>query len=166
MSAKDELIARIIAREGAIADVGDGRGVTRWGQTPRWLIDFDLPIPTDATDAAQNYAAWLHVTGLHQLVLDTVDPLADVVIDLAVHSGHVTAIKSLQKAVGAKADGVIGPITLGRVLSRETRQRAASDMIAWRLEQQGKLIEQDHDLARYAHGWARRNAEHVRRLCR
>lgn len=164
-TARDEIIRRILDREGGVADVGDGKGVTRWGQTPGWLSDFDLPTPTNATEAAENYAAWLRVTGLERLLQPRADALADTVIDLAVHSGHVTAIKSLQKAVGVKADGVIGPVTLAAVSIHSDRQHAAAAVIAWRMEQQGRLIAGAPDrYARYALGWARRNAEHVRRL--
>ena len=99
-TARDEIIRRILDREGGVADVGDGKGVTRWGQTPGWLSDFDLPTPTNEAEAAENYATWLRVTGLERLLQPRADALADTVIDLAVHSGHVTAIKSLQKAVG------------------------------------------------------------------
>ena len=161
---RDEIVRRIIDREGGVKDVNDGKGLTRWGQTPGWLTEFNLPIPTNATDAALNYVEWMRVTGLDRLIGAEADSLADAVIDLAVHSGHVTAIKSLQRAIGAAPDGVIGPKTLALIVDRRV---VAADVIAWRLEQQGNLIARDP--ARYAsnaHGWARRNAEHVRRLAR
>jgi lysozyme family protein len=161
-SGRDEIIRRILLREGGVADVGDGKGITRYGQTPGWLSQFGLPIPTNTTEAAENYAAWLRVTRLDRLIGPEADPLADAVIDLAVHSGHVTAIKALQTSVDVRADGVMGPVTLAAI---EDRHRAAVRVIAWRIEQQGGLITRDSvRYARYALGWARRNAEHVRGL--
>jgi lysozyme family protein len=165
VKSRDEIIARILQREGGVADVGDGKGVTRYGQTPGWLSQFNLPIPTNETEAAENYAAWMRLTKLDQLLSDRTDTLADAVIDLAVHSGHVVAIKALQGALGVTADGVIGPVTLKAVRIDEDRRRAAAGVIAWRVIQQGNLIAQNPGkYARYAHGWARRNAEHIRGL--
>lgn len=165
--ARDEIIRRILDREGGIADVGDGKGVTRWGQTPGWLTQFGLPTPTTAAEAAANYVAWLHTTRLDQLILPRPDALADVVIDLSVHSGHVAGIIALQRAVQVKADGVLGPRTLEAVSVDHDRVVAAAAVVAWRLEQQGALIAKTPErYARYALGWARRNAEHVRRLVR
>lgn len=176
MKARDELIARIIRREGGVADVRDGKGTTRFGQTPGWLAQFNFRPPTNATEAAENYAEWLRVTKLDRIIADRPDALADSVIDLAVHSGHVIAILALQRAVGVNADGVIGPVTVSAVRIDEDRHRAAIGVIAWRMEQQGAIIARDWALAQQgqltgrdenaknALGWARRNAEHVRGL--
>lgn len=161
--AREEIIRRILEREGGVADVGDGMGITRYGQTPQWLTDWQLPSPATAHDAAANYRVWLERTRLDRLIEDEADSLADAVIDLAVHSGHVTAIKSLQRAVKVTADGVIGPMTLAA--ARRDRRAAAAAIIAWRCEQHGALIAGNPaQNARYARGWARRMAEHIRRL--
>lgn len=158
-----ELIRRVLVREGGVADVGDGKGVTRYGQTTQWLREWDLPVPTNETEAAENYRHWLAATKLDLLVGDEADALADAVIDLAVHSGHVVAILALQRAVGVATDGVIGPRTFAA--AQVNRARAAAGVMAWRMEQQGRLIARDPDrYGRYALGWARRNAEHVKAL--
>jgi lysozyme family protein len=166
MNATDEIIVRILEREGGVADVGDGKGITRWGQTPQWLAQFDLPIPTNEMEAAENYKAWLRKTRLAELV--PYGALGEIVIDWAVHSGHVLPIKSLQKHVFTTEDGVIGPKTLVTVRGMDADDCLdilAANVIADRIEQQGKLIESNPaKFARYAHGWARRNAELVRRL--
>lgn len=176
MRARDEIIARILTREGDVADVGDGKGITRYGQTPGWLSQFNFRAPTNATEAAENYAEWMRITKLDQIIADQPDALADSVIDLAVHSGHVLAIMALQRAVHVTADGVIGPVTIGAVAIDEDRRRAAIGVIAWRMEQQGAIIARDWQLAKQgklkgrdenaknALGWARRNAEHIRGL--
>lgn len=161
-TARDELIRRVLEREGGVADVGDGKGVTRWGQTPGWLKQFNLPVPTNPAEAAQNYATWLQVTRLDRLIGDTADDLADIVIDWAVHAGHVTAIRMLQAAVGVSTDGVMGPATEAAV---KDRKAIARRVLAGRMEQVGGLISSQPDkYARYAKGWLRRIGDQVQRL--
>lgn len=165
MKARDEIIARVIAREGGVAQIPGESWVTRWGQTPRWLKDFNLPIPTNAAEAADNYADWLRRTRLDQVIGDVPDVLADVVIDYAVHSGHVPAIQALQVAVNVKDDGVIGPVTLKAIEIDCDRRRAAAAVIAERSEHQGELIaRKPQQYSRYALGWARRQGEFIRAL--
>ena len=164
IAARTAIIDRILEREGGIADVGDGKGITRFGQTPAWLEQFDLPIPTNEAEAADNYAAWLAIVGLDAVIGDEADLLADFVIDFAVHSGHQAAIRALQITLGhLKADGQMGPKTRGAI--------DALDAVAWRrtavalgvfgeeIRFQGRMITtQPEKYARYAHGWANRNA--------
>jgi hypothetical protein len=164
--ATDELIRRVIEREGGVKDVGDGKGVTRWGQTPGWLAEFNLPIPTDVIGAADNYLAWLHLTGLIHVVGATVDLFADFVIDFAVHSGHVPVVKVLQGLAGVKADGRVGPVTtkaLVRLVSG--RVGLAVKVLSAEIRYQGRLLEKHPERhAKFAHGWANRNADKLLRL--
>lgn len=164
MSARDELIRLVMEREGGVADVGDGKGITRYGQTPGWLTQFDFRPPTNPTEAAENYARWLNVTRLDRLIGVVVDDLADIVIDWAVHAGHVSAIRGLQAALGVPVDGVMGDNTLGAV-ARMDRGVAARRVLASRLEQMGGLISSRPERhARYAKGWLNRIGEQIRRL--
>lgn len=159
-----ELIRRVLDREGGVADVGDGKGVTRWGQTDGWLGQFNLPAPTNATEAAENYAAWMAATRLDRLIGPVVDDLADVVIDCAVHSGHAAAIRLLQSALGVTKDGVLGPATLTALAAQE-RRLIARRVLAARLDLLGGLIATDPGRhARYARGWLRRIGDQVVRL--
>lgn len=162
-AARDELVRRVIAREGGVADVGDGKGLTSFGQTPGWLSQFSLTPPTNAAEAAENYAEWLRVTRLDAVIGDVADPLADAVIDWAVHSGHVTPIKALQRLIGAAPDGVIGPAT-AQLLAAADRRVLAAGVVADRVEMLGRLIAGQVSNAKYAHGWMRRMAEHIRAL--
>ena len=43
--------------------------------------------------------------------------VANLVVDWAVHSGNATAAKHVQRIVGAKADGIIGPNSLAAINS-------------------------------------------------
>lgn len=167
---RDQIAASVIATvlkfEGGIADVGDGKGVTRFGQTPDWLNQFGLAAPSTAAEAAANYRAWLDVTGLIALC-DVADLLAEVTIDWAVHSGHGRPIRALQAAIGTRPDGVIGERTEAAIaeLTPAQRQKGAAKVMADRVRHAGKLITDDPaEYARWAKGWANRHAELIERL--
>lgn len=163
VSAVDVLIQRILVREGGIRDVGDGMGVTRFGQTPVWLSQFGLPAPTTPEQAAENYRLWLSKTALTLVIGPVADDLADIVLDIAVMSDFRKAIKALQQALHVAVDGGLGPTTVA-ALAAADRKRLARDVIAWDMEYQGRLVTLDPSRARYAAGWANRMADHVRRL--
>lgn len=164
--AQNTLIGRVIQREGGINDVGDGKGVTRWGQTQGWLDQFNLPTPETEADAAENYRAWLRLTKLDAVITDRADAFADFVIDFAVHSGHQVAIRAMQQALSkpVAVDGVIGPKTIAQLEffqgDRDSRQIFAARVLALEIKYQGNLITQDPaEHARYARSWGKRNAE-------
>lgn len=149
------LITRVIAREGGIRDVGDGKGVTSYGQTPQWLHQWGFRAPTTVAEAAANYRTWLVRTRLLE-VCDLPDAFADAVIDFAVHAGHPEAIRAMQQAIGVKTDGVIGPETAAAI-EQAHRQRAALVVLAWRNRYNGRLVsDKPERYARYAAGWANR----------
>lgn len=157
-AARDELIARVLTREGGVKDIGDGKGITRWGQTPGWLEELDLPTPTNIAEAADNYAKWLKLTGLEAVIGDQADNAADFLIDFAVHSGHRPAIKLLQAAVDVTPDGVMGPKTRAALASVD-RRRLAFFVLAGENRYQGGLItDNPGKYAQWARGWANRNA--------
>lgn len=162
-AARDELIRRVLENEGGVADVGDGKGITRWGQTPGWLAQFDLRTPTNATEAAENYGAWLSLTGLARVIGETADPLAEAVIDFAVHAGHGAAIRALQQALRVKSDGVLGPQTLG-VLAQADRRQIAARVIASRYVFLASITVNKPSNLRYLVGWMHRMATQVERL--
>lgn len=151
-------ITRILAHEGGIADVGDGMGVTRFGQTPAWLEQWGLPIPTDAREAALNYAEWMGRIGLADLC-DIDGDLGYLVTDWAVHSGHQTAIRELQRLVGVATDGVIGPITLAAV-EQAGRRMLIRRFVGARGRHLGSLLASETvDRRKWARGWLNRLAD-------
>ncbi|MDH5244855.1 MAG: hypothetical protein OEW98_00275 [Betaproteobacteria bacterium] len=162
MRTVDDLLWAVIEREGGIADVGDGAGVTRFGQTPGWLDTFGYPPPTTAVEALDNYRRWLHDTGL-LAVCEPVDPLAECVVDWAVHAGHPRAIRSLQAVLGVRPDGVLGPLTRA-ALARADRRRLACYVVADRVRHFGRLLSREAETRRFAAGWANRIAAFVEAL--
>ena len=163
MTPLDVLIQRILVREGGVADVGDGMGITRYGQTPIWLTQFNLPAPTDRVSAAANYLTWIGLIGFHPLV-DAGDDLADILLDIAVMSNSPKAVKALQAAIGIVVDGVLGPATLAALAAAASRAILSHLVIAWDMEYQGSIITLNPQRAMYAKGWAKRMAVHVRNL--
>lgn len=161
--AADVIIGRVLVREGGIADIGDGKGETRFGQTPGWLATFGFTAPKTQTDAAANYRTWLVRTRLIG-VCDEPDAFADNTIDYAVHAGHPVAIRALQRALGIKADGIYGPETQEAV-DQCDRGRSAKGVLGARMRDIGRLITdapQKH--ARFAAGWLSRLAGQVETL--
>lgn len=157
-------IDRILQDEGGIKDVGDGKGVTRFGQTPTWLDDNGFVPPANAADAAVNYAAWMT-----RFQFDRVSELDRFVgwmlADFAVHSGEREGVKGLQRALGVKDDGVLGPITLQAVRVAAGSHLLARKLLSQRMRYVGKLLGSDKtDRRKWAHGWLNRLADHVEEL--
>lgn len=164
MTPIEEVLSKIAKDEGGVKDVGDGKGVTHYGQTQGWLDHYGLPVPKTPEQAMSNWSIWLHKVKLDQVVAATYDELAHIVIDYAVHSGSFVAIKALQSALRVNADGVLGPQTF-TALDAANRNQIAHNVIAASMELQGRIIT-DHPEknAKYAAGWANRNAKMIRRL--
>ena len=162
MTPLELLISKLLDREGGIADVGDGKGVTRFGQTDGWLAQFSLPTPTDRTSAAVNYLKWLDLVGLTPIVA-VGDGLSDILLDVAVMSGHRQAIMALQSILHVAADGVMGSNTLA-ALAGQDRRTLTKAMICWDMEFEGRIIVNNPARAKDAAGWASRLAQHVRNL--
>lgn len=151
------IIGRVIVREGGIGDAGDGEGITRFGQTPTWLLDFGFVPPETPEQAAANYRTWLARTRLIA-VCDYPDSLADITIDFAVNSGHPAAIESLQRALGVRVDGILGPETRTAIDACD-RYLTAGKLLAARLQFRGRIITTNPEKhAKQAKGWANRDA--------
>lgn len=157
------ILERILAREGGIADIHDGAGLTRFGQTPNWLRTWGLRAPETAEQALANYREWLTRTKLIGLC-DLPDALADVVIDFAVNAGHWPAIMALQHALRVKADGVLGPLTQ-TAIDTCRRRKVAAEVLASKIRYHGELVTGNPiRFAQFAKGWAYRDAGQVAAL--
>lgn len=85
------------------------------------------------------------------------DGVAFALLDFAVNSGVMQAKRSLQRAVGAAVDGVIGPRTLA-ALSRYTEAQLVMLISAERLRFMTALA----NWPTHGRGWARRMATNLR----
>lgn len=163
MTPLEALIQRVVEREGPPADVGDGKGLTCWGQTPEWLASFNFSSPSTPEQAAANYLEWVARVGLTPLVAQG-DDLADILLDVAVMSSAPKAVKALQQVLGVAVDGQLGPVTLA-ALFKADRGQLARAVIAWDMTYQARLVVAQPALRlQWLVGWTNRIAEHVRRL--
>ena len=157
------IVARVLHREGGIAQLEGESWVTRFGQTPAWLQQFGLPAPRTVGEAIANYRTWLVRTRLIGLC-DQPDSLADGTIDFAVHSGHQIAIRGLQRALGIAVDGILGPETQAAI-DRCDRALMGRRIVADRLRFLGRLITQaPQQNAKWAAGWCARVADQIEAL--
>lgn len=167
MTPVEEALSYLAIDEGGVKDVGDGKGVTYWGQTQGWLDQYGLKVPETPEQAMSNWSVWLAKTRLDQIFTTVYDAFPHTVVDYAVHSGSAIAIRCMQSALHVKADGIIGPNTLA-VLSKYDlvgRKRLAHEVVAAGLEYEGMLITKYPEKnSKYASGWNNRKARMVRRL--
>lgn len=91
------------------------------------------------------------------------DLLKDMVIDCGVNHGPRAASKWVQRAVGARQDGAIGPNTLQSV--KDANPVAVYIKVcASRVRLYGRIVTRDPSQAEFAHGWNNRAAKWLQRL--
>ena len=166
----DALIDDIVRREGGFVDhPADRGGATKYGITIGTLRDWrrqpvgrsDVASLTEM-EARQIYRTlYFTATGFDQVPDAQVQAL---LFDFAVHSGISEATKALQRAIGAKPDGVIGPLSL-EALKRVTNMEALFYRIKCeRFELITRFIGRDNAQAVFATGWANRFDEFERSI--
>jgi len=162
--AVQSVIDRILEDEGGIKDVGDGKGLTRFGQTPEWLEDNGFVPPSNAADAAVNYATWMARTRLTEIC--EIDPVAGyLVTDCAVIAGMTAAITQLQVAIGVPADGKLGPVTFARLREVAGYLKLWNRLIAQRFRHTCWLLSSTKiDRRKWAQGWGDRIADQLELL--
>lgn len=159
------VITRILDREGGIKDVGDGMGVTRYGQTDAWLATYKLTRPKNRNDAADNFEKWLDVTGLGDVCDLDVD-LGDDVCDFEINAGPEHGVRAMQAALRVTVDGQIGPKTRAAIATADPIVIQA-EVFAADVSRRGALVEAHPEkFAQYAGGWANRDAGKIRLLAR
>jgi lysozyme family protein len=148
-SAIEEIIEGIVDREGDkfTNHAADPGGPTKFGITQETLSRY-LKRPASVDDvrnltletASQVYE-WMFILepGFHKVEFENVQLH---LIDFGVHSGPETAVKHLQRILGVKVDGVLGPQTLKALHARKPREIAGA---LWdsRLAYMGQLVRDD-----------------------
>lgn len=159
----------VLAREGGrVDDPHDRGGRTAYGITQAtyngWRADQELA-PADVWDITQEEVAAIYRArywdAIHGDELTAIHPgIALCVFDCAVNSGPVRAVKQLQTALGADADGKLGPKTLG-ALEAADHERVLSKMLAARDTFFRSLVAYDPTQAKFLKGWLKR-VNHLR----
>jgi lysozyme family protein len=164
-----EMIAAIIRREGGfVDDPDDPGGATKFGITARTLSDWrNRPVTREhvqflsEAEASEIYRdRYLLRPGIG---LVEPEKLRAAVLDAAVQFGPRRAIEMLQRALGVKADGILGPLT--REAMKNAGERAGLVRFeAERVRAYGRTITDNPKLAKFAAGWANRCAEMIEAL--
>jgi len=173
----DELIDEILRREGGYVDhPADRGGPTNYGITQATLSDWrgslvskqDVRDLTEAEARAIYQRNYITRPGFHRINNPHVQGLA---VDMAVNHGPTAAVKMIQRAVGTKDDGILGPQTLAAV-NMVDPVRVYRRMVGQRARFFGRIISKDPKLAKarqagfalqaeFASGWLNRLAEFV-----
>lgn len=118
----------------------------------RQVMDGEMKTLTEA-DVAPIYKTnyWDKIKGDDPMMPSGLDFAA---FDWAVNSGVGRPAKVIQKYIGAKQDGAIGPKTLALVAENDP-----SNMIQYLYEQRQKFYERLKTFETFGKGWTRRNQE-------
>lgn len=124
----EDAVEFILEQEGGyVWDANDPGGETNWGISKRAYPDLNIKeLTRDDAVAIYRRDYWDAVKG------DALPPyLRLMAFDCAVNQGVGRAIRLLQKSVGVKDDGVIGPLT-ERALVKANELQALHDMALFR----------------------------------
>ena len=163
MTATDDLIRQIMAREGGYVNhPDDPGGPTKYGVTLRTLglwrghpcLAADVQNLTADEAALILTRQFVEAPGLDRIADDGVRAF---LVDWGVNSGPATAIKALQNALHQDADGVLGAQTLAAA-NQVQPTALLNRLIAARMIFVGHIITRTPALAAFAEGWLTRLA--------
>lgn len=174
----EQIISAILKREGGFVDnPADKGGPTNHGITMPTLAEWRGKNVTEADirtlterEARDIYKARYVVGPRFHLLAD--HSVRAVVVDCGVHHGPANAIRMLQRALGVKADGVLGIVTL-TAANTTPGHRLALRVLADRVKFFGRLISKDltdddqdgiPDNTEFAAGWLNRVAEMIEEM--
>lgn len=177
----DDLITDVMRAEGwdkYTDHPADRGGPTKWGITLKsWgdylgkpVTAFNVRGITEAEARRFYLDKYVREPGFASLP----DPLLSLVVDSGVNHGPRAATKWVQRSVGAKADGFLGPITLQAILQADVRS-VYLKVLAHRVRLYGYLVTRDPRLkeaiaagfrlqAENSNGWNNRAAKWLDRL--
>lgn len=148
-------LAVILKKEGGyVNDPHDAGGETNMGISKRAFPDVDIKnLDVELASAIYKKYYW------NQVKADELPSGLDLVVfDGAVNSGPAQSAKWLQKALGIKEDGVIGPITL--VALQKVPVASVIDKV---LDQRLAFLKSLPTWSRFGKGWEAR-VEDIRKL--
>jgi lysozyme family protein len=163
----EKAIDDILVREAGFVDhPADRGGPTNLGITMKTLstfrrrrVDLEDIRTLGPTEARAIYRSDLY---LGRFALVGNDALFELLGDMAVHHGTDAAARYLQRAVGVKEDGMIGPVTRA-ALERADVGAVYRKVVASRARLFGKILRKDPKQSVFALGWMNRLAEFIER---
>ncbi len=161
----DELITEVMKAEGwdkYTNHPADRGGPTKWGITLKKWSEWrgyacaarEVEMITEPQ--ARDFYEKLYIIGPRFNHLP--ERIMPLVVDCGVNHGVRRASKWVQRAVGTKQDGVLGPISLKAAMEANhisTHLR----IVAMRVKLYGRLVSSDHSQAVFAAGWNNRAAK-------
>lgn len=162
----DEILADVLAREGAYVDHPLDRGsCTNFGITIYALGDWrgrtvtceDVRALTANEALAIYREVYVRRPGF-EAVAD--GRLRGLLVDFGVHSGPRAAIRALQTAIGVKADGILGPQTIASLHALDAAGIYRIVLQA-RMSYIAGILQRDPTQRVFAAGWLRRLAEFI-----
>ena len=149
----DEAFDILIGHEGGHVDhPDDPGGETKYGISKRSYPEVNIAgLTLDDAKAIYRRDYWDRVRAD-----ELPSELRFLLFDAAVNAGVAQSIKWLQRAVGARDDGVIGPITLAAIADSNPHQ-ISSNFLGQRLKHMTDLRHWDQ----FGRGWARRIASNL-----
>jgi len=155
----DEILEGVLEREGPgtppdYRDKNDRGGRTAWGISERAHPAAWRSGPPLREDAKAIYIR-TYVAPFSPLAAVGMDERVRVaLIDDAVLSGVKASIRSLQHVLGVAEDGVIGPQTIAAVIKANgDGQWLLTRIVQARAHRLARIVERDHDQARFVVGW-------------
>jgi len=145
----------------------DRGGPTKWGIT---LKSYSEYLGRDATIAelqaiteagARRFYLQKYVVGPKFSGLP--EPLRGLVVDCGVNHGPRAATKWVQRAIGARQDGVLGPRSFDKLKYNDPLE-VALRVLSSRVRLFGRIVTRDPTQAENAHGWNNRAAKWLERL--
>ena len=149
----DSAFEALIGHEGGHVDhPNDPGGETKYGISKRSYPEVNIAgLTLDEAKAIYRADYWDRVRAD-----ELPSELRFLLFDAAVNAGVAQSIKWLQRAVGARDDGVIGPITLAAIADSNPHQ-ISSNFLGQRLKHMTDLRHWDQ----FGRGWARRIASNL-----
>lgn len=149
----DSAFEALVGHEGGHVDhPDDPGGETKYGISKRSYPDVNIAgLTLDDAKAIYRRYYWDRVKSD-----ELPSELRFLLFDAAVNAGVAQSIKWLQRAVGARDDGVIGPITLAAIESKNAH-KIARKFLGQRLKHMTDLKHWDQ----FGRGWARRIADNL-----
>jgi len=146
-----ELIDDVIEKEGTTFTdhPADRGGPTKFGITADTLLSW-MVRNLSREMAAEIYE---HLYYKEPKINHLPDKVIPVVFDSAVNHGPSQAIKWLQRAVGVKDDGIIGPVT---IRAASTATDVVEKIVSSRKHFYRRLVDRDVSQQAFLAGWLRR----------
>jgi lysozyme family protein len=161
-----DIVQDVLRREGEFVEhPADHGGPTKYGITQATLADWRGRAVTAADVAALSVDEATRILEQRYVRDPKFNQVPDarlqaLLVDYGVHSGPARVIRALQRVVGVKVDGVLGPQTLAAI-DRMGADAVTRQLLQARGRALASLIAADPTQRAFAAGWLRRLMEFV-----